>query len=114
MAGGSRLLVPKGPRAESAQSAQRAESPPTIEQLRADLFSVLLPPPPTKTRTYPVHTALGRIMRLRRLTVGETAKVPGGPSAKLLTEVLAGRRGLTREEKDALAVGLGVDRRLLD
>lgn len=83
------------------------------ESLRSQLFALPLPPNPTGTRTYPTHTTLGRIMRLRGLSVNEVAKVEGGPSARQLSEILAGKRGLNGEWVRALEEGLGIDGRML-
>lgn len=77
------------------------------------LFAMPLPPPPTRTRTYPTHTVLGRIMRLRGLSVVEVSKLPFGPSARQIGDALAGRRELNASHKNAIARGLGIDRRLL-
>lgn len=84
-----------------------------LETLRSQLFAMPLPPNPTGTRTYPTHTTLGRIMRLRGLSLNEVAKVNGGPSARQLSEILAGKRGMSGEQARALGEGLGIDVRLL-
>lgn len=83
-----------------------------IESLRAQLFSIPVPPSPGRGRPYATTTTLGRIMRLRGLTVNEVAKVENGPSARQLSEYLAGKP-MTGEHVQALAAGLGVDARLL-
>lgn len=103
--GAGSVLVPKGPRVDR-------EVPVTM--LRAALFAVPLPPNPTGTRTYPVHTTLGRIMRLRGLSINEVARVPNGPSARQIGDALSERRALSNAHKDALAAHFGIDRRLLD
>lgn len=79
----------------------------------ADLFALPLPPNPTGTRTYSTTTVLGRIMRLRGLSIGDVAKIPNGPTARQISDNLRGVRGLSDEHKAAVAKGLGVDRRLL-
>lgn len=102
------VLVPKGPRAKEA--APRDEVAEMIERL----FALPLPPNPTQTRTYPTTTVLGRIMRLRGLSINEVAKIPNGPSARQLGDHLGGKRMLSREKRQAIARGLGIDGRLLD
>lgn len=102
-----RLLVPKGPRVE--QPAR-----PTVDEMREVLFALPLPPSPTRTRAFSTDTTLGRILRLRGMSLVATSKLPGAPSARQLSDALNGIRALSREHKDALARGLGVDRRLLD
>lgn len=109
--GGRTLLVPKGPRAE--KSAGPADGDPTIAQLRATLFSMPMPPNPTQTRTYSIDTILGRIMRLRGLSITEVAKLPGGPSARQVSDHLRGLRPMSGDKLDVVATGLGIDRRLL-
>jgi hypothetical protein len=104
MAATGGVMVPKGPKAEREV---------TPEFLRAALFAMPLPPNPTGTRTYPTTTALGRIMRLRGLSINEVAKVEGGPSARQIGDALAQRRELSGDHKRALSVGLGIDARLL-
>src|SRR5688572_10530117 len=84
MANDGKVLVPKGPRVGADD----------LTDLRAALFAAPLPPNPTGTRTYPTTTALGRIMRLRGLSINAVAKVPNGPNARQLTDILAGVRGL--------------------
>ena len=98
------VLVPKGPRAKDGG----------IEELRRALFAMPLPPNPTRTRTYPTHTALGRVMRLRGLSINEVAKIPGGPSARQLGDALAERRALSTEHRRVIAAHYDFDARLLD
>jgi hypothetical protein len=107
MAATGGVMVPKGPR------AQPVTDEPSVAELRAALFAMPLPPNPTGTRTYPTTTALGRIMRLRGLSINEVAKVEGGPSARQIGDALAQRRELSGDHKRALSVGLGIDARLL-
>lgn len=99
MAGGDTLVPKSSPR-------------PTIAELRAQLFALPVPPPPTKTRTYSIDTALGRIMRLRGLSITQVAKL-GGPSARQISDHLCQVRALTPDNRIALAHLLGVDIRLL-
>lgn len=110
--GGSTVLVPKGPRSTNAGDVTGDGSWDRAQMIR-DLFAMPLPPPPTRTRTYPTHTVLGRIMRLRGLSVVAVSKIPGGPSARQLGDALAGTRDLNREHVDAICRELGIDRRLL-
>lgn len=109
---GGSVLVPKGPRAQ--QAADEAEAPAVdIAEIRAQLLAMPVPPQP-QGRPYSTTTVLGRVMRLRRLTVNDVAKVPGGPAARQISDVLNGNRTLSNDEKRALAKGLGIDVRLLD
>lgn len=111
MDGTGRVLVPKGPRVEGVNGTDRA--PFDRDAMLEQLFALPLPPAPTNTRTYPTDTPLGRIMRLRGLTVNEVARCEGGPNARQLTDILSGARELGWDWKQSLARGLGIDWRLL-
>lgn len=108
---GSGTIVPKGPRVHNPPADPEATR---RARMLHELFTIPLPPPPTNTRTYSTNTALGRIMRLRGISIVELAKLPGGPSVRQVSDALGERRGLSMEHKDAIAKGLGVERWLLD
>lgn len=76
------------------------------------LFALPVPPPPSPRRTYPIDTPLGRIMRLKGLTVRDVSRMDGAPIERTMTEILAGRADVG-PWRTALARGLGVDARVL-
>lgn len=79
----------------------------------AKLFALPLPPHPHRgSRPYPIHTPLGRLMRLRNLMIRDVTKHPGAPNERVMTELLAGRREV-RNYRVPLAKILGVDPRVL-
>jgi hypothetical protein len=84
----------------------------SVAEIRARIFALPLPPIPEGRRSYPVDTVLGRLMRLRRLTIHDVTRLEGAPSARWVGEILAGRAQLG-QYRVPLAVGLGVDPRIL-
>ncbi len=79
----------------------------------ARLFDLPIPPRPTRGREFPIHTPLGRIMRLKHLRIRDVTRWEGAPNERLMTDYLAGRQRLPATHRGALARGLGVDGRLL-
>lgn len=80
------------------------------------LFALPLPPAPRagtrSTRTYPVNTPLGRIMRLRGMMIRDLTKLEGVPNERVMTELLAGRQSVDHY-RHGLARALQVDPRVL-
>jgi hypothetical protein len=82
------------------------------------LFALPVPAPPSTDtlgprRTYPIHTPLGRIMRLRRLHIRAVTRLDGCPSDRLMSDYLADRRAISPSHRQALGKALGVDPRIL-
>lgn len=77
------------------------------------LFSLPLPPPSPIGKAYPIHTPLGRLMRLRGIRVQELAAMEGCPNYRVLSDYLAERREITPKYRGALGRALKVDARVL-
>ncbi len=104
-----RQLTPKGPTAyPDGGDFDRAA-------LLARLFALPLPPYPTSDkgghRAYPVHTPLGRIMRLRTIRASDLS-IQSGVYVRTMTEYLAGRKAIPPRHRIALARALDVDPRI--
>lgn len=106
MTGASTILVPKGPRVESERN---------VAEMRAALFALPVPPPPLPHRTYPIHTPLGRVMRHKQVTIEDVVRlpIPGMPNARIMSDMLAGRRDVGPLVAQKIARGLGVDWRVI-
>lgn len=78
------------------------------------LFSIPVPPSQHgNARTFPIHTPLGRIMRLKGLTVRDVdAMRDGVPNYRVLSDYLAGRKKMSAHHRVALGRALGVDSRV--
>lgn len=99
-------LVPKGPLIQRDAEFDR-------DAILAKLFALPVPPNPAAgSRTYPIHTPLGRIMRLRGLTIREVDAGEGCPNYRLLSDYLAGRKPVGPQFRGALARLLQVDPRI--
>lgn len=101
-------IVPKGPFAPPVTRVTRFDRDAAL----AKLFDLPVPPPPA-SRTYPIDTPLGRLMRLRKLKVRDVEKWDGAPNYRILSDYLAGRTRIQPHHRVALARGLGVDARIL-
>lgn len=106
---GKAALVPKGPNA--------APPPPRAEDfdraaLLAKLYAVPLPPHKGGRRPHADHTPLGRIMRLRGITVNEISAGAGCPNYRVLSDYLADRKPIPPHHRVALARFLKVDGRI--
>lgn len=104
--GSTIIITPKGPRVE-ALLRDDFDRP----ALLAKLFALPLPPAPW-ARQYPIHTPLGRIMRLRGLKVRDVDGMEGCPNYRLLSDYLAGRKPVRGDHRVALARALDVDPRI--
>lgn len=109
MAGRSAALVPKGPTAPAppprASSFDRAD-------LLTKLFALPLPPRSGGRRDYPIATPLGRIMRLRTITVNAISAGEGCPNYRVMSDYLADRKPIAPHHRVALARYLNVDSRI--
>lgn len=113
------VALEKKPRAVDQDGARRtARAREAIPQFNRDaileaLFALPIPPSPAGgRRSYPIHTPLGRIMRLQCKQKRHMVAFPGTPNERALTEMLAGRRDVGNY-RVPLAGALGVDPRLL-
>ena len=114
MAGKTAALVPKGPTAPPP--------PPSFpdfdrDTLLARLFALPVPPITRQGRggggrEYPIHTPLGRIMRLRGLTVNEMSMGEGCPNVRVMSDYLANRKPMAPHHRVALGRLLRVDPRI--
>lgn len=102
----TRTLVPK--------SMPPPEPPPEFdrEAILERLFALPLPAA-LSNGSFPVHTPLGRIMRLKKLTVRDVDAMPDCPNYRYLSNYLAARKPINAKHRAALARALGVDPRLL-
>lgn len=103
-------LVPKGPTAPPPPPR-----PPGFdrEALLAKLYALPVPPKAGKTgRQFASHTPLGRIMRLRGMTVNEVSAGPGCPNYRVLSDYLADRKPIPPHHRVALARLMKVDARI--
>lgn len=116
MAGTGSVLVPKGPRVGS--SARPESTAPEFDRTRTleVLFALPVPPPPRSgSRNYPIHTPLGRVMRLRGVTIEDLVRLnaEGVPHSRTISELLSGRKDVSPAVARAIGGALGVDWRVL-
>jgi hypothetical protein len=105
----AKVMVPKGRTVVGPPRPQEFDR----EALLAKLFALPVPPQGRGHRRFPTHTPLGRIMRLRELSVRQvSAMSPDVPHVRTMTEYLAGRKAIRGEHRRALAKALGVDARV--
>lgn len=65
-------------------------------------------------RPYPADTPLGRIMRLKRMTINDVCRAdPDVPNHRVMSDYLANRRPIMPHHRAVLGRVLGVDSRLL-
>lgn len=84
----------------------------TIDEMRARIFALPLPPIPVGKRSYPVTTVTGRLMRLKKMKVLDLVRHEGCPTERKMTEILAGRCEVG-QYRVPIARALGVDPELL-
>lgn len=77
------------------------------------LFSLPVPPTAWGRKPYPIHTPLGRLMRVKNLMIQDVQKWDGAPNHRVMSDYLAGRKPIAVHHRAALARGLGVDQRVL-
>lgn len=104
-------MVPKGPTARQADDD--GDDGFDRDALLAKLFALPIPPQQHRTKPYPIHTPLGRIMRVKGLLIRDVDRMPNCPNQRVLCDYLAGRKPIAPHHRGALARGLGVDVRLL-
>lgn len=104
--GSTTIITPKGPTVDRLLRDD-FDRP----ALLAKLFSLPLPPAPWM-RQYPIHTPLGRIMRLRMLMVRDVDRMEGCPNYRVLSDYLADRKPVRADHRVALARALDVDPRI--
>lgn len=77
------------------------------------LFALPIPPHRWGRRDYPIHTPLGRVMRVKEMLIRQVSAMPGCPNERRMSDYLAGRREIAPHHRGHLAAALGVDPRVL-
>lgn len=96
----------------AALAGSKAPEDLSIDEIRARIFALPVPPLPSPRRTYPIDTVLGRLMRLKGLKIRDVVRWDGCPDERKMCDILAGRAPIA-SYRVPLARGLGVDPEIL-
>lgn len=110
MAATTTRIVPKGPTAPPREASE--DDGFDREALLAKLFALPVPPSPHGGKPYPIHTPLGRILRLRGMRAMDLYGAPGAPHYYTISKYLAGKKEMLPHHRVAIARVLKVDPRI--